>query len=210
MSRLAAFACACLLAPGLFADALTVRLTDQKGVPVADAVASLIPLDRPAPPAAQDRPEIIQADQQFAPYVTVAQAGSVVVFPNRDTVQHHVYSVSKARRFELPLYMPGKAEAVVFDEPGIVVLGCNIHDWMAAYLVVVPTPWFAKTGEDGSATLSAPAGRYRLEIWHPRLGKPVAQDLTLAAGNAPLSFTLGLKPDRRIRRPAESKAGGYK
>ncbi len=212
MSRLAALLSACLLAAGLGAapGAWELRFIDQQGEPVPDAVASLVPLDAAAPPAATDRPEIMQEGQQFAPYVTVVQTGSIVVFPNRDTVQHHVYSVSKARRFELPLYMPGKAEAVTFGEPGVVVLGCNIHDWMAAYLVVVPTPWFAKSGASGTAALAAPAGRYRLEIWHPRLGKPLARDITLADRNAPLGYTLTLKPDRRIRRPTDPKSGGYK
>ncbi len=213
MPRATASTLLCLwsvLAPGLAADpAFSVALKDAKGAPVADAVVSLAPLDDAAPPAAQDRPEIIQEDQQFAPFVTVVQTGAVVVFPNRDTVQHHVYSVSKARRFELPLYMPGKAEAVTFDEPGVVVLGCNIHDWMLAYLVVVPTPWFAISGKTGAATVAAPAGRYRLELWHPRLARPLTQDVAVAAGNAPLSFTLTLKPDRRIRRSPASKAGGY-
>ena len=89
--------------------------------------------------------------------VTVVQAGTKVVFPNRDTVQHHVYSLSKPKKFELPLYNPGQKESLVFESAGLVTLGCNIHDWMIAYLLVVPTPWFAKTDEQGLTTATAPA-----------------------------------------------------
>jgi len=100
---------------------------------------------------------------------------------------------------------------VLFDLPGIVALGCNIHDWMIAYIVILPTPWFAKTDTGGGAVVGGlPAGRYRLEVWHPRLAKPVSREITLAAGeNSPESFTLQLKPDRRIRRTPDGRAGGY-
>lgn len=188
----------------------TVR--DGKGEPVADAVVSLIPLDAPVPPPpAAATGEIAQQNQEYTTYVTVVQAGTRVVFPNKDTVQHHVYSLSKAKKFELPLYNPGRAESFVFDVPGVVTLGCNIHDWMLAYLVVVPTPYFAKTGQPGLAAVSAPAGRYRLELWHPRLAAAQTQEIALADGEAAKrEFTLTLKPDRRIRRGPESKSGDYR
>src|SRR3954470_8742436 len=122
------------------------QLQDAKGAPVADGVLSLIPLDVPVPPVAPTaQAEIAQAGQEFLPYVSVVQVGTRVVFPNRDTVQHHVYSLSKPKKFELPLYNPGQNESFVFDVSGVVTLGCNIHDWMLAYLLVVPTPWFAKS-----------------------------------------------------------------
>jgi len=166
-----------------------------------------IPLPAPSPAAHN---EIAQQNQEYTTYVTVVQAGSTVMFPNRDTVQHHVYSLSKAKKFELPLYNPGAAESFVFDVPGIVTLGCNIHDWMLAYLVVVPTPYFARSDARGAAALTAPAGRYRLELWHPRLGAALTEEITLADGAAlRREFTLTLKPDRRIRRGPEGKRGGY-
>jgi plastocyanin len=182
-----------------------------KGEPVADAVVSLVPLDAAVvPPPAADG-EIAQQNQEFMPYVTVVQAGSRVVFPNRDTVQHHVYSLSKAKKFELPLYNPQQAESFVFDVSGLVTLGCNIHDWMVAHLVVVPTPYFAKSNALGLATVTAPAGRYRLELWHPRLAANVTQEITLAAADAAKrEFTLTLKADKRIRRGGATKSGGYR
>lgn len=201
-----------LLATALSATAAeySCTLTSNKGEPVADAVVSLIPLDAAPPPVpANASVEIAQQGQEFSAFVTAVQTGTKVVFPNRDTVQHHVYSLSKPKKFELPLYNPGKAESLVFDLPGLVTVGCNIHDWMITHLVVVPTPWFAKSGLQGEVKISAPAGRYRLEIWHPR-GTATAKELTLT-DSSPVqdAITLTLKPDRRVRRPLGSKSGGY-
>jgi plastocyanin len=192
---------------------LRVALTDQKGAPVEDAVVSLLSADGarlPAPPLASV--EIVQKNQTFIPYVTAVTVGTSVAFPNEDTVQHHIYSLSKAKRFEKPLYAPGSRESVVFDQPGVVTLGCNIHDWMIAYVVVLPTPYFAKTAADGAATLrDLPAGHYRLEVWHPRLGATLSRDVTVPRGAAgpPEALVLKLKPDRRIPRAPEGKSGGY-
>lgn len=187
------------------------QIADSKGMPVADAVVSLIPLDAPVPLVAPTASaEIAQQGQEFIPYVTVIQAGTHVVFPNRDTVQHHVYSLSKPKKFELPLYNPGQQESMVFDIAGLVTVGCNIHDWMISHLVVVPTPWFAKSDAAGAVRVEAPPGRYRLELWHPRLAKPITKDVTLTEGAAAKeAFTLTLKPDRRVRRAAPGKTGGY-
>ena len=190
---------------------LTIHARTPKGEPVADAVVSLHPLDGAAVPPPAAGGEVAQQNQEFTAYVTVVQAGTRVVFPNKDTVQHHVYSLSKAKKFELPLYNPGQNESIVFDTPGLVTLGCNIHDWMLAYLVVVPTPWFAKTDAQGLATVTAPAGRYRLELWHPRLSAALTQEITLTAATTDQrDFALTLKPDRRIRRGGATKSGGYR
>ncbi len=190
---------------------ITCQVKDSKGESIADAVVSLIPLDGPVPAvAAEAKAEIAQQGQEFLPYVTVVQTGTRVVFPNRDTVQHHVYSLSKAKKFELPLYNPGQQESIVFDVPGLVTVGCNIHDWMISHLVVVPTPWFAKTSAQGTAQITAPAGRYRLELWHPRLATPVTREVTLVDGTAASeTFALTLKADRRVRRSPGSKGAGY-
>lgn len=199
----------CLLTAN--AAELSIMAKGPKGEPVPDAVVYLVPSDGATVPPPSATAEIAQESQEFAPYVTVVQAGSRVVFPNNDTVQHHVYSLSKAKKFELPLYNPQQKESFVFDLAGLVTLGCNIHDWMIAHLVVVPTPYFAKTDAAGAAAVHAPAGRYRLEIWHPRQATNIAQDITLAATDAEKrDFTLTLKPDRRIKRGGPGKTGGYR
>jgi len=174
-------------------------------------VVSLVPLDPALPLPSAQPAELAQREQEYSAYVTVVQAGATVNFPHRDSVQHHVYSLSKAKKFELPLYNPGAAESFVFDVSGVVTLGCNIHDWMLAYVFVVPTPYFAKTDETGGGNISAPAGRYRLELWHPRLASTIKQEVTLADGPAvQQDFNVTLKPDRRIRRGPESKSSGYR
>lgn len=200
------------VAPSVPAADLSCTITSNKDGPVAEAVISLIPLDAQTPLVpAGTTVEIGQQGQEFTAYVTVVQAGTKVVFPNRDTVQHHVYSLSKAKRFELPLYNPGQAESLVFELPGQVTVGCNIHDWMISHLIVVPTPYFAKSDDLGKTVLTAPAGRYRLELWHPRMSTPVIKEITLSDSSASQdAFTVALKPDRRVRRSLGSKTGGYR
>ena len=86
-----------------------------------------------------------QVDKEFTPKVNAILVGTSVIFPNHDNVRHQVYSFSPAKRFELPLYAGVPAQPVVFDTPGVVVLGCNIHDWMVGYVYVSESPYFAKT-----------------------------------------------------------------
>lgn len=208
-ARLTLLCLALLLQRGTAAEfSLLARSPDGKFI--ADAVASLVPLDTPVPTASIRPGEIAQSMQEYGNYVTVVQAGATVTFPNHDSVQHHVYSLSKAKKFELPLYNPGQKQSLVFDVSGVVTLGCNIHDWMIAYLLVVPTPYFGKTESDGTTRINAPAGRYRLEIWHPLLSKNLSEEITLADGaTATKEATLTLKPDRRIRRGPAVRGGGY-
>lgn len=192
---------------------IRVEVTDAKGQPVADAVASLTPLDAPPalhPPAGPV--VIVQAEEEFSPYVTAVVAGTRVSFPNRDQVQHHVYSLSKAKAFELPLYKDETHAPILFDQPGVVALGCNIHDWMSAYLVVLATPHFAKTPADGVAPLATvPPGRYRLEVWHPRIRSVETREVRVdPADPATQVIAVTLKPDRRIRRAPESAGGSYR
>ena len=102
---------------------------------------------------------IDQRDKQFIPYVTALQVGTSVWFANTDKIRHHVYSFSPAKKFELPLYAGVPAEPVVFDRPGFVTLGCNIHDWMIAYVAVLTTPYFAVTHAEGRARLNKSPAR---------------------------------------------------
>ncbi|MDN5781516.1 MAG: methylamine utilization protein [Luteimonas sp.] len=143
-------------------------LVTGNGLPAVDAVASLHSVEAAA--ATKPAPAVIdQRDTQFTPRVSVVHVGSQIRFPNSDNVRHQVYSFSPAKRFQLPLYSGKPASPVLFDKPGVVELGCNIHDWMVAYVVVVDTPYHAITDKLGRASLSAPPGRYRLRIWHPDL-----------------------------------------
>jgi hypothetical protein len=197
----------------VIAAEFSVSLSDSKGEPVSDVVISLIPLDAPLPPLQAPLPvtQVVQQDGEFSPYVTAVQRGTRVDFPNKDQVQHHVYSLSPAKRFETPLHGGDTTYGEVLDKAGVVTVGCNIHDWMLAYIVVLDTPWFAISHEQGKAGLGAlPVGRYRLEIWHPRLVKPLTEELIVNEGGTSRIIQLALKPDRRIRRSLEGKAAGYR
>jgi diguanylate cyclase (GGDEF)-like protein len=114
--------------------------------------------------------EIAQVDKQFVPRVSVVPVGSAVQFPNRDKVRHHVYSFSPAKTFDLKLYIGTPANPVVFDRSGIAVLGCNIHDKMVAWVVIVETPYFGRTDAQGRLRLdNVPPGSYQLRTWHADL-----------------------------------------
>src|SRR5277367_1176847 len=157
-------------APGRAAE-LHVLVKDHHGKFVADAVVLATPLDPKTGFHGKSMPDAVdQVDKQFVPYVKPVFIGSKVRFPNSDNIRHQVYSFSAAKKFELPLYGGTTAPPVVFDKPGVVVLGCNIHDWMVGYIYVSETPFFAKTGKDGEVTLkSLPAGAYAVRVWHPRM-----------------------------------------
>jgi plastocyanin len=198
---------ACLLAWCGRAGAGTfeAQVAGPGGQAVADAAVVLEPL---APARAHPRASahathatIEQRGSEFIPWVTVVQTGTAIDFPNNDTTRHHVYSFSPPKRFEIKLYAGKPSQPVVFDQPGEVVLGCNIHDWMEAHVLVVDTPWFARTGADGRAAIAGvPAGRYRLRLWHP-LQKAAAAPRALEIGAAPLHLALALDVKAREPRP---------
>ena len=155
------------------AGSLTVNVTGQ-GKPLENAVIAIYAAQ--APPAARlPSRDMDQRSLIFQPHVLAVQVGSEVRFPNSDNTRHQVYSFSPAKTFELPLYSGTKAKPIHMDTAGVVELGCNIHDWMLGYIVVVDTPYFAMTNTKGQATIQAPPGSYRLEAWHESQAAPPAQ-----------------------------------
>ncbi|HKB90366.1 MAG TPA: hypothetical protein VKC60_07590 [Opitutaceae bacterium] len=204
----------CVFASALRADGtVQVVMRDPKGGLVSDAVAWLTLIgSSPSVYTPPSEPVSVgQQGEEFQPYVTPVVVNTRVFFPNRDSVQHQVYSLSKAKRFEIPLYR-GESEAIIFDQPGVVTLGCNIHDWMVAYIVVLGSPYFGKSGSNGAATIvHLPAGHYRLEVWHPRLAGQIEREVVITESeNTAQVISLTLKPDRRIRRAPDAGGGGYK
>lgn len=191
-----ACASALLVAFPCLATELRVEVSGTGGVPLADAVVSLHASSAQRAPLARRGANMDQRDSSFVPGVLPVQVGTVVSFPNSDAIQHQVYSFSKAKRFELPLYAGKDAAPVLFDVPGVVVVGCNIHDWMIGHIVVLDTPYFARTGADGTATLQAPAGGYTLRVWHARNeGEPLQRAVSLPAdGAAPQRVSLEVAP----------------
>ena len=172
---------------------LTVTASGN-GQALADAVFSLESARAAALPAAPGARAVMdQRGSQFVPHVLVVQAGTSVAFPNSDQIQHQVYSFSATKRFELPLYAGKQVGPIRFDQPGIVVLGCNIHDWMIGYIAVVDTPYFGKSDAQGRVVIDAPPGSYKLQAWHERqTGAVLQQEVTLVAGK-PQSLPLALQ-----------------
>ncbi|WP_374565096.1 methylamine utilization protein [Ideonella sp.] len=178
------------------ADAATLQVLAQgkAGQPLADVVLLLEPQGAKAAVKPLAQVEIAQQGRRFVPVVTVVPVGTKVQFPNQDTVRHHVYSFSPAKKFELKLYVGKPENPVEFDRAGLVVLGCNIHDTMVGWVVVSDTPWYAKTPAGGRATLAdVPPGSYVLRSWHPDLpagSTGIEQPVTVGAAGLDLVASL--------------------
>ena len=186
------------------AAGLEVQVRDAAGAPLRDAVIHALPATGPVEAKGAKTAAVEQVDREFVPYVSAIQTGTAVTFPNRDAILHHVYSFSPAKSFEIKLYQGRSPTEIVFDKPGVVTLGCNIHDWMISYILVVSTPHFTKTGSDGVARLrELPAGAYELRAWHPQqreaaAGKPLRLE---AASDARAAFTIDVAPRRAKFKP---------
>lgn len=198
---------------GAAAGSLNVTVKDSRGTPIRDAV--VYAKSAGTVPRATKEAIIDQQNKQFIPYVTAVQVGTSIVFPNRDDIRHHVYSLSPAKKFELPLYAGVPAQPVLFDKEGFVTLGCNIHDWMIAYVAVLGTPYFQVSGADGHVALKElPSGHYSVAVWHPLLKGSPEQSAQAAdvsgGGNKDLVFQLDLKADFRAKRAPGLTSGGYR
>jgi plastocyanin len=192
------------------AATLEIAVVDEQGRPIEGVAVYATPADGAvrqqgtgvAAAAAESTPKATmdQHDLQFVPHLLVVQAGTEVAFPNGDEVSHHVYSFSETKPFELPLYKGDQHLPVLFDRAGIVVLGCNIHDGMLGYLVVVDTPHFAKTDEQGVALIeNVPTGDFVLAAWTPRArpaALPPTQQIAVTEGSvaAEIRITGRLSP----------------
>ncbi|MCG6658793.1 Cupredoxin [Halomonas campisalis] len=157
------------LFPGLPVAAAQLAVTDASShEPLDEAVIEI--LHSQVVPTAGLAHQVIQRDATFHPHVSVVPIDSRVEFPNHDTTRHHVFSFSPAKVFELELYLQETPPPIHFDQPGVVVLGCNIHDHMQAFIVVSDAAAVALTGPNGQAEFpDLPPGEHRLRIWHPRL-----------------------------------------
>lgn len=176
------------------ATTVQVQVQDEHGKALPDAVVFLESREAKQLSKPLVSAEMAQQGRQFVPSVLVVTTGTAVSFPNRDKVRHHVYSFSPTKKFELKLFAGTPANPVVFDKPGIAVLGCNIHDNMAAWVVVLDTPFYASTDSLGLVSLAdVPAGTYRLRVWHSRL--PVgaaATDQSLVVGGTAVNASVRL------------------
>lgn len=166
------------------AASVNVIVSDAAGNPLADAVVMLEPTGAPLPVKPMQNAQIAQRDLQFSPAVSVVTVGTSVLFPNQDTVRHHVYSYSAAKTFQIKLYAGVPHTPIVFDRPGVAVLGCNIHDGMIAWVVVTDTPLWGRSAAGGQARVAdVPPGSYHLRVWHSSLAETVPpQSMALTVG----------------------------
>jgi plastocyanin len=200
-----------LVAPASAVE-ITGRVVGQNGEGIAQAVVFV-----QAFPAGISLPSdkqfavMDQVNKTFVPTVLPIVVGTEVYFPNHDQIHHHVYSFSRTKSFELPLYKGEEAPPVLFDKIGAVKIGCNIHDWMSGVILVLPTPYFATTDETGWFVLSAlPPGTYSLACWHELSQAKVeetVQQVQVDGNAAAVSFTLSLTAPRP--RPSIYGGRGY-
>lgn len=149
---------------------LTLQVKSSSNTPLEDIIVYLVSSKTASLPVRTANAQIQQINKAFVPLISVVQTGSQVEFPNKDTFRHHVYSFSPAKKFEIKLYADTPSKPVLFDKAGYVVMGCNIHDNMISHLLIVDTPYFAKTDSHGIARIAdVPAGDYSLIAWDYRL-----------------------------------------
>jgi plastocyanin len=214
-TRFASFLITACFAPFVFAGSFVGTATDRDGQPLPNVVFSLKPITAgitmPTTPAATA--SITQEGLVFKPMVTAIRVGSMVQFPNRDSVEHHIKSFSAVKPFEIAVHKPGAAPAPIrFDQSGAVIVYCILHDWMRAFVYVADTPWFSQTTELGAARIAdLPGADYEVSAWHPDLGQfkpPLTQKITIpGTGSVTSNFSFDFKP-KTLRRPKPTNISG--
>lgn len=194
--------------PCFAANAIDLKLSvvALDALAVEDAVVELLPLDAAMMASGNIQNEMSQQDRTFIPFVLTVPKGTPVNFPNLDRTRHHVYSFSEPKPFELKLYVGTPQEPVLFDKPGVVALGCNIHDYMQAFIYVSDSPHARVTDADGQVSFGGlPAGNYRLRIWHPwQTGELLETELSLPVGGDSPQYQIGIE---RQKKPSAPPAG---
>lgn len=182
-----------LKAAGALAATLSVAVQTSDGRPLGGAVLTVRSVAGTDHPAVPVHAIMDQVNRTFVPDLLVIPTGSTVEFPNSDSVNHQIYSFSPAHRFQLPLYRGKPYPPVLFDQAGLVTLGCNIHDSMLAYVLITDAPYFGRTDAGGSWSVELPRGTYRVSVWHPRLHETKELEReTVITDTAPSAVTVRL------------------
>lgn len=195
--------------PQVMAAELNINVVDLQQQAIADTVVELIPAVMPDNAIPVEHYEMSQKNRTFIPFVLAVPKGAKVDFPNLDRTRHHVYSFSEAKPFELKLYV-GQAEAPIqFDKPGLVALGCNIHDYMQAFIYVADSPIVAVTDEKGEIQFKGlTAGQYKVKRWHP-WQKAASEPTDLLIANGPNQLSLSLDIERQAKPSAPPSGFGH-
>ncbi|GAA4356852.1 methylamine utilization protein [Kangiella marina] len=200
------------LALSVEASSLSITVVNDKQQPVDDVVIELLPqklAEEPSSEASQkndESHEIGQRNRTFVPFVSAVTVGSSVAFPNYDKTRHHVYSFSKAKTFELKLYVGSPDTTIQFNKAGVVAIGCNIHDYMQAYIYVGGSPWMGVTKDDGRVQVQQlPKGTYQLKLWHPwQLEAFEQKEIVLSENSKSIKLTFNIE-EKEKPSPPENK-----
>lgn len=149
------------------------KQNDFSGVVIS---AQLVGGDLPAPPATHAK--MIQKNKMFTPHILPVMTGTTVDFPNFDPIFHNAFSIYSGQIFDVGLYPPGTSRSVRMTRPGVLRIFCNIHPAMSAIILVLNTPWFVKTGKNGSFEMNVPPGDYDLNVFHERATEQVLSGLS--------------------------------
>jgi plastocyanin len=190
------------------AGQFNLQAKDRTGAPLPNVVVSLAPVGKPAPePSAAVTASVAQKGFKFEPFVTVAQRGTKMRFPNLDSKEHHVKTLSGPTSFEFKIYTSKEPSAVLLDAAGKISVHCLLHNYMLAHIYVVDTPWFAKSAASGAVSIDeVPDGEYELTVDHPHLLAPSQISPALpkrvrigsaAATSMDVKFDFVAKPDPR-------------
>ena len=191
--------------PISFAAELNVRVEAYKQRPTNGLVIELVGAG--TAPAVRGEFEINQLDKEFIPLLTIAGVGSSLSFNNQDQLKHHIYSVSKGNKFELPLHNGRSEKIIQLNTPGIIKLGCNIHDWMLAYVYVAESERIQIMDASGSVKFTdLPIGDYEIKVWGPRLRntkKPITKSISIKENQAQTEH-IKIKLRKHIRKPSRN------
>jgi plastocyanin len=196
------------LAPRLTSQHQRVRIYSEPGAretapgpaesPLENVVVYLEAAPRGAGGSGGSEPAMRQRDERFVPHVLPIVAGTAVAFPNDDPIYHNVFSLSRAKSFDLGRFARGESRTIVFPRAGLVQVFCHIHADMSAYILVLDNRFFAKPDSSGHFAIDGiPPGEYRLVAWHERI-HPISQPVRVVAGQTTavrLSIPLSESPD---------------
>lgn len=194
-----------------FAHAWGLQVVDKSGAAVTDAIVHIDGphIDTLIPSATTTVATMDQVNREYTPHILPIYQGQHVSFPNSDNVRHHIYSFSKPKSFEIKLYADTLPPPVSFPTPGVVILGCNIHDDMLGYIIVYGSGKFQQTNPKGHVTFTEPIENITsLTIWHPRLKAPTLANVrSQLSASEPNTFAIDItKPPAKAKK---SKSGRF-
>lgn len=149
---------------------IQVFVNSTTGQGLADMVVYLEPIEGQILEKSTKTLVVSQNNKSFAPYLNVSQVNAPVKFVNKDDITHHIYSAESKNKFAFKIRAGETNSSTAFSTTAEIAMGCNIHDWMSGYLLVVNTPYFDKTDKLGKVSFNiAKHGKYKVVVWHPQM-----------------------------------------